>query len=481
MRAASCASREPVLHRVVGGGDTVRAPIDGRSDERAGSVPRDSLHWNGPKGTTRRHRLPTPVTTIRGQSPAWPGGWKARVFLPLVWLACLLVFAWGRAAVAHVGLPGGTHPFVVDGVLKGGGTSWGIVMLERGVPVRVCEEATGMVVFFYARGVGDRVLVGGTGGLVVTDDDGCTYAQVPGFAGLFVSTIGVARDAPDTVFVGANALAEARLMRSVDGGDTFAPTSLVVPELGLSSIVVSDDAARVVVSGVALSGHPRTFVSDDGGETFDERSIWPDEARSAAVLGFDVDGDHVLALILDDTTLSTLVRVDPGFTSFVVVEQFESIVTDYAAYQGARLIVLADRDLRRQVPGVDPTFVPVDDAPMGCLVRPPGEDTLWMCGQPDEGFHFFSSSDGFDFAPFMAFDDVVERACPAGTPGDVRCDFSIPDAGGVQEPDAGGPDAGQVDAGSAPPPPAEGCSCGGGGMAALLGLGLRRRRALKAR
>ena len=391
-------------------------------------------------------------------------------------MAALVVVSWSDGARAHVGLPGGTHPFVVDGVLRGGGTSWGIVMLERGVPVRVCEEASGMVVFFYARISGDRVLVGGTGGLVVTEDDGCTYAPVPGFAGLFVSMIGVARDAPETIFVGANAIAEAQLMKSVDGGDTFAPTSLVVPELGFSSIVVSDDGARVVVSGVALTGRPRTFVSDDGGETFEERSIWPEEARSAAVLGFDVDGAHVLALILDDSTLSTLVQVAPDFSGYVVIEQFESIVTDYVAYQGARLIVLADRDLRRQVPGLDPAFVAVDDAPMGCLVRPPGEDTLWMCGQPDEGFHFFSSGDAAAFTPFIAFDEVVERTCPQGTPGEVRCDFSIPDAGNV-EIDAGSVDAGGADGGGVDvPPPVEGCSCGGGGVLGMVGLwGLRRR------
>ncbi len=343
------------------------------------------------------------------------------------------------AASAHLGLPGGRTPFVVDGAFTGGGTTWGVVLDDSdGGYARVCEESVGSIVYFQERTVAGIVLLGAGTGLFATTDGGCTYQPAAeALQGATVSQIAVAVDAPLRIFVSFSPDDGATLFKSDDGGLTFSALDLLVSSFTFQSLVASADGGRVYASGATSDGEaPRAFASTDGGATWTERTFWPDGAKYAHVRAMDVDGEHVLVTAFDDTPGSTLLQVDRDLGAPVELHRFDRVVTDVAAHFGRRFALESESILWRQDDGG--AFELVVDGPVNCIRRVAGDARLWGCGGPAQGAHFFSSDDGVAWSPALPFDTVAERVCPAGTPGEVQCRRPV-------QTDAGDEDAGQDD------------------------------------
>ena len=83
------------------------------------------------------------------------------------------------SASAHLGQEQfGRFPFVVDGVISGGGTSWGVVLPDDifGGYARVCEESFGpAVTISVQQRDGARVMSAGINGIEITTDAGCSW------------------------------------------------------------------------------------------------------------------------------------------------------------------------------------------------------------------------------------------------------------------------------------------------------------------
>lgn len=345
--------------------------------------------------------------------------------VPVVALVALA----GTGAHAHFGIPGGRVPFVSGGALIGGAASDGILFEEDGRWLQVCDEALGAIGFFHHRTASGAVLVGTSRGFLSTDDGGCTYAPVAGaFEGTSVAALAVALAVPERIFLIANDDDGAHLYRSDDAGLRF-DLSASFTGTRLLSVVVSDDASRLYLSGaVTETEAPLALVSLDAGETFAERAFWPDDALYVQLEGLDIDGQHLVALVYGDTPSSTLLQVDEQLASPVELHTFDALVTGFAAFGQRRFVQELNQFLYVQdasVPGS--SFALVEDGPTTCLMRIAGDARLWGCGGPADDFHFFATEDGATWTPFLGFDEVEARECPAGTVGQAACTVASPE------------------------------------------------------
>lgn len=359
------------------------------------------------------------------------------------------------AALAHGDPIGGLAPLLDEaGRVVGAGTTWGVVLRDGDGWLRSCEEGPGAPPRLYHRASDGRVLVGGDAGLASTRDGGCTYEPVEGaLLGHQIAALAVAGGAPSTMFAGtATPDRDNGVFVSRDEGRTFEATPLVAPGLRVGAIVVSDDGQRVLVAAQDVdTANVRVFTSSDSGASFA-----PDPP---ALLGYDFvrllgtasDGETFAAAVATGSGNALLLSAD-GFASSAEVGSFDDEVTAYGEVAGARFVTLSRTRLFRQAASGEP-FVLVT-GPSRCLLRVPGDDRLWGCGQLPDGAHLLASSDGETWEPHVPFLGVEERLCPEGTAGRERCErYLFPDAGPGRQ-DAGA----KADAGSPRGDPPD-CGC----------------------
>ncbi len=392
-------------------------------------------------------------------------------------------------AAAHFGAPEGRWPFLVEGELIGGGTTWGIVRKAEDRWLRVCEEAIEEPpAFYYRQPSSGRLLLARSDGLWLTDD-GCSLDAKPSvFDDARPSLLAEPRDLPTTLYVAtSSSTGDNGLFLSTDEGQTFTPTSLQHEDVSFRSLAVSDDGEKIYLGGIYLDSRlPVVFVSLDGADTFEPKSPWPESVAAANVLGIDPGTGEVALTLLDpDVTGSTLALASGDLATSTTLAEFEGVVSDFLVHDDAWLVIEGRQRYFRRKKG-DAEFTLVDGGPTRCLLKLPGDERVWGCGQPFQNGHFLVSDDGVSFTPVLPFLDVVEHRCPPGTLGAERCAYLFQgDAGVIEEPaddDAGGGGGGaRVERPGEEP---AGCPCSGGGggdvplLTLLVGLGLlgRRRR-----
>ncbi len=395
------------------------------------------------------------------------------------------------AAAAHLDAVAGMSPYVVDGEVIGGGTTWGVVLQDDDLVLRrVCEEAIGERPRFLHRAQDGRVLVGSSQGLLVTTDGGCTYAPVAGPLGAAsTAALAVAPDDPARIavvtsapgggnglFVSADEGATFTALRSDDGDLLFGSVALgagglvvaggVSPSSGAPFLwASSDDVAFAVADGAtsaADGGVPPDAGVDGGADGGVEVRTTPWPAGSTLVRALGVAGDGRVALgVVDAQGGGRLVLVAPDLQAAEDAATFDGAPTAWAEHAGRRFVAIAGTAL--YVDDGD-GFVLDEDAPAKCLVHPTGDARLWACGQLGDGAHFLATDDGVAWQPYMPFGLVVDRLCPAGTIGQTACAYLFVDGGAPVRTDAGHDDA---DAGAVQPPPP---SCGCGAPASTLAL-----------
>jgi hypothetical protein len=364
--------------------------------------------------------------------------WRRRVCL----LVCCLIGT-SLEAYAHLGGAVGLRPFVDEGVIVGGATTWGVIGLHDGGFAQTCEEALGSVPVDVVRlRDGDVVtLVAATDqGLTRSVDDGCSWQALTAVQGQRVGALS-ATTSTRLWAITSNAQADRAddnvLITSDDGGETFAivftfahavPTSLVVER-------ASDGGERVLVAGRDQAQQaPRLWRSD--GSAF---SPFASGALEGAQL--------TRALAIDDHGLwfSTLDRLGRGHlfvaavddldgAAAVEVGSFDGIVGATDAVAGHRFVTAAGGVVFR-APDSGVAITPgqwqrTTDGPLECLRRVPGDEGLWGCGRQSNGAWFVRTLDGVSWAPVFPFDEVTSRRCPDTTPGSQACAYRFVPAPG---------------------------------------------------
>ncbi len=351
-------------------------------------------------------------------------------------LFLLAVTGTAEPVAAHLGQEFfGRHPFVEDGAVVGGNTTWGLVLPAEtgGDLARVCEEAVGpLVTFALAQPEHGRVILGTEVGLVQTSDAGCSASLLDNALRGNIPTAAAALPTdPETVFVIASASTApadgpSGLWVSTDGGDSFVA---IGPALtgALDVLAVDDIGSRVCVAGRAPGAPPLLRCSSDGGTTFANLDAVVNGRIRVSALVLLAGGDIVVAG-LDATAEGFVDRIAPAATGgpaiVAALGPLPRHVT-HAAIVGDTLAVLARNGprsglfvtaLSRPAP-----FVLVDGGPTDCLVAVDGH--FYGCGK-DRGAGtplFLHSTDGLAWESAVSFAAVRPRLCPADTSGTVRC------------------------------------------------------------
>jgi photosystem II stability/assembly factor-like uncharacterized protein len=256
-------------------------------------------------------------------------------------------------------------------------------------------------------------------GIAVSDDDGATWRRGAAVDRFLVSTIEIAPGHPERIYATGYLDASAVLLRSDDGGMTFAETTRDFMG-GLSAYIAGVDAGdpEVIYLRIDLAEGGTTLArSADGGRTF-------------------------LGLIRTNNPMTGVALAPDGRTL-------------WAGSPG-----VSERDGIFRSTDAGATWQRVHQGVTPLCLRARG-DLLYVCADNGrDGFALgYSRDGGATFAPLLAWKDLLgPEACPADTPGRFLCAGDWPRLRSTLVPavvDAGSPpaDAG-VDA--SPPPSADG-------------------------
>lgn len=287
----------------------------------------------------------------------------ARLFVPLAFALAAIALP-HDAAIGH-----GRFPATVSITVRPGsgeemivGTTFGaIISSDGGSTWRwICEEAIG-----YPNSLDPRFVWSANGtlfvasffDLLVSTDNGCTWAPHPAFAGRGAAEVAVHPRDADLVFAVSNATSTTSdlpsgLFRSHDGGGSFAPTSLLRPGASFTSVKISpSDPNRIYVGAWHYRlGAAWLYRSDDGGGRWDEIPQILTATSSMEVLGVSTisedivfterarAGTHVVFRSADGgRTQEPVLSVDANIRGFAVSEDGGTILiaTTGALYRSA--------------------------------------------------------------------------------------------------------------------------------------------------
>ena len=320
-------------------------------------------------------------------------------------------------ALAHSGAPFGTHPFIDDGVLIGGGTDYGMLIIEDdGVPYWTCEEAFEYEPNWWFKAPGGPALAGTFLGMRVSTDGGCTWLPPTdeALAAPNMAAVGFDPEESHHVFVATGeAQTTNRIYESTNGGVSFQETGFAIFGVKPRGIAVAAGAERLWVLAIRESDAVGlVYGSEDGGVTWSD----PVELVGWAVpeyLGLSEDAGHVYISAFTTAGEFYLLRVATDLLSPAqTVAQFESPVNAVADYQGLLHVSVGWISyFLQEEPGGG--FELQETGPTRCFHVQDG--VLWGCGLDPFFPQFASSTDGVEWTPEITFDQVVPRECPAGS------------------------------------------------------------------
>jgi hypothetical protein len=336
----------------------------------------------------------------------------------------------------------------------------------------LCEDA-----WEFLDGFDPAVIVGSRGSMLVglqngltRSRDGCAPSRDVDLDGHYVSDL--AANPAGTVVIAAAippGARRSRVARSVNGGERFEVLPFVFDDAELTTVEVGDpEGATLYASGAVGDGRaPALWRSDDGGLHWTRSAARFTAGEELFIAGVHPTRPRVLwvrASREGDAGLggTTLLRSDDGGESFSEVGQTRGPMRGFAMRGDGEALWIggpSDGLLRSDRGG---PFRAISDERVECLRW--HANTLWACGTFAPGAVMLWRARGDEaLAPALRWAEVEPPPVQRCAPGTVLREV-CPQRWQVvraviapTRPDAG-MDAGAVDAGVMPPPPA-GCRC----------------------
>ncbi|MCB9688576.1 MAG: hypothetical protein H6738_20025 [Alphaproteobacteria bacterium] len=334
--------------------------------------------------------------------------------------------AWAAMALAHDAVGSyAVRPLFDDaGDLAGAWTTWGLVLDEGGAWQRVCHEALSDVRDAWLRSDG-TVLLARSDGLHLTTDGGCTTAVGP-----ITESVSLLLEAPDGLVAVVDDAGGDVLLRSVDGGASFAPLPALPSATDVRSAAF-DGAGALVAAGLA-SGAPVLW-TDDGGAWVERALPAPAGLLVATVHGPGLGASLVVSTASDDGTGA--LWMDDGAGGWTLAATLPLSPTGFGC-AGGRCWVAVEQGV---LLAIDTTTAPpwsvlTDEGPARCLWAHGSE--LWGCTEVSTADHLEVTT-GTTWTGEMPRAAIVERTCPATTEAATICAPPAPDT--AQTGDTGGP------------------------------------------
>jgi len=280
------------------------------------------------------------------------------------------------------------------------------------------------------------LLMGTFGGLLVSADQGCGWANPSVSLATSVTGLAVDEGNPSRVVVllstgASGGKFQSELWQSLDAGVTFQKVSSLDPNtLYLSVGIASSDPARLYLTGLPGAGGGKcvAFRSGDSGQTWASAELPAAPGSGGEIVGVHPSNPDVVfvrtKLTTSDATEGALLASSDGAESFAVVLKKAAPLmgftlspdgsSAFAAYGNPRGgVVVSEPDLGLYVAATsNNSFARVQAGPVACASFIAGE--LWACtSQFDHGFELGRSSDGG-----KSFTKVMELA---GITGPVEC------------------------------------------------------------
>jgi MYXO-CTERM domain-containing protein len=342
----------------------------------------------------------------------------------------------------------------------------------------VCEHGDGYLAYLYQRAAppGRRLFAVAPAGLVSSDDGGCSWTVAADLGATAVTDVFADPVDPDRVLVlGAfvDAAAEARnaLFVSTDGGATYgAPVYVSPPDWTLASVeTAAADPRRIYLTAYhATAGVATTRIlrSGDGGQTFAEldvsAAVGNRVVRIAAVDPVDPDKLYLRLTGTGGSDDAIAVSADAG-ANVTVTLMAGGLLTALIPRGNGEILVsaldLVGGTLYRSTDG-GAAFSPLP-ATLGIRAMAERGGTLYVAADDvADGFALGASIDGgATFEPVLRFDQVsgVRRCGTLATACAATCEMLVR----LQTFAASACPAASADGGAGPAVPSEdaGCSC----------------------
>lgn len=388
-------------------------------------------------------------------------------------LVSLVLLSFSSNLAAHDGVLFGQQPLVNSGEFLGGGTSYGLVLVEEGEALWTCDEVLEATPYVWRSLSSGALLAGTDEGLRSSSDGGCSWEVLEGSPGqLPIFSLTAHPSAPGRLLVTTgSADQENHVFESLDEGQTWS-SIFSMPEAALWRALWTPDGESLFVEAVGQDGVPLIHVSLDGGTTWTESPYSFGEWRSVGLFGFSDDESNIWFSGLSPEGAFALGTIPVGLDSPPqLLAIFPQPVTAFAEHDGVLHIVVGFSEYLIWSGVAQEDMQPVDAGVTACLQKLDGE--LWGCGGEPMHSSFTKLGASGEWEGLLSLDDITPRVCPEDSPARKLCPpiwESVQAALTMPM----GDDDDDDDSAEEPEPTCEGCSSSFGGDdvsgRALLGL-----------
>jgi hypothetical protein len=324
-------------------------------------------------------------------------------------------------ADAHDGSFFGVRPFSDAGDFVGGGTTYGLVLVEDGRNLWTCLGAVGATPFWWHWVSAERVLMGTNEGIRISQDGGCTWTVPVGLAGELTSFSIAPRPNLSQELVATTGASEAanHVLRSVDGGLSW-DSILRVEDADIWRTVWNQTGTELIAEVVHPGGVTVLQRSVDAGESWLATLLHLGDWRSVGLFGPSLDAQFLWLTALSPEGEFVLGRVQWDLGSELEpLRAFPNLITAFVEEEDQLHIVVSFAEYMTWTGLPEDEPAATSGAVSTCLYGLDG--LLWGCGGEPMRAQFSRRTAAGDWEELIRLADIEPRTCPEGSPGAALC------------------------------------------------------------